>query len=163
MDEYLSVLKDKDLDLVREVEAMAELDEDGLIDLHRRVRRARKKHQGQYRRRAANRVEEQGSRGQAGPANAKARHRAAAFEELLSQVSARLAVVAHEEAEALKDQRIAQARAGRSTGPASTAVEPAGTVASSQTAGRRTTTGGAKRDASTLAQGARRQAKRDSR
>jgi len=162
MDEYLSVLKNKDLDLVREVEAMAELDEDGLIDLHRRVRRARKKHQGQYRRRAANRVEEQGSRGQAGPANAKARHRAAAFEELLSQVSARLAVVAHEEAEALKDQRLAQARAGRSTGPASTAVGPTGT-ASSQTAGRRTTTGGAKRDASTLAQGARRQAKRDSR
>ena len=162
MDEYLSVLKNKDLDLVREVEAMAELDEDGLIDLHRRVRRARKKHQGQYRRRAANRVEEQGSRGQAGPANAKARHRAAAFEELLSQVSARLAVVAHEEAVALKDQRLAQARAGRSTGPASTAVGPTGT-ASSQTAGRRTTTGGAKRDASTLAQGARRQAKRDAR
>ena len=42
MDDYLWVLKDDELDLVRELEPkrLKALDEDDLLDLHRRVRRA---------------------------------------------------------------------------------------------------------------------------
>lgn len=165
MDEYVWVLKESELDLVREIEPdrMDALDEDALIDLHRRVRRARNKHTTNYRRRAAKRVEETGGRGAAGPKSGKARLRAEAFEEALSRVSARLATVAHEKAEELKAERLAQAQAGRSTGPGSS---PSGTGVvdgPGRAPDHQKTSGGVKRDASSAAQGARRQAKRDSR
>ncbi len=164
MDEYRSVLSDKDHELLREIEAMGDLDEDALLELHRRVRRARTKRVGNYRRRAATRVGEKGSRGHAEAANAKARHRAAAFEEMLAVVSARLAQVAHEQAEELKDQRLAAARAGRSTGPG---TESAGdgkvSAATSRARSHSTTPAAAKKNASSLAAGARRQAGRDAR
>ena len=61
----LAVLNDAERLLVAETEAeaMAELDEDGVVALHTRVRRARGKYVGQYRRAAAVRVPEQGGRG----------------------------------------------------------------------------------------------------
>ncbi|WP_308205559.1 hypothetical protein [Mycolicibacterium frederiksbergense] len=68
----LSSLSESDLLLVRET-AQAELsglDEDGLLDLHARVRRARNKHVGMYRRQASARVPAKGARGKARPANA---------------------------------------------------------------------------------------------
>ncbi|MGN8244086.1 hypothetical protein ACTHAM_000985 [Cellulomonas soli] len=165
MDEYMWVLKESEQDLVREIEPdrMGALDEDALIDLHRRVRRARNKHTTNYRRGGAKRVEEAGGRGAAGPKGGKARLRAEAFEEALSLVSARLAVVAHEQAEELKAQRLAQARAGRSTGPDSSPSSAGPVDGPGRVAGHQQTTGGAKRDASSASQGARRQAQRDSR
>ncbi|MEV0890591.1 hypothetical protein [Promicromonospora sp. NPDC050262] len=165
MDDYLWVLKDDELDLVRELEPkrLKALDEDDLLDLHRRVRRARNKHVKNYRRKAARNVEELGARGKAAPKGGKSRWRAAAFEEALSVVSGRLAHVAHVQAEALKDERLAQARAGKSSGPGS-ADRPGGTkVGPGRARSHQKTTGGKKRDASTRAQGARRQGKRDSR
>ncbi len=113
------VLKDSERDLMRELEPkrLASLDEDDLLNLHKRVRRARNKHVKNYRRGAARSVIDQASRGSAAPKSAKARHRAEAFEEALAIVSERLAVVAHEEAERLRTERLARARAGRGTGP----------------------------------------------
>ncbi|GAA3809562.1 hypothetical protein [Cellulomonas soli] len=165
MDEYLWVLKQSEADLVREIEPdrMAALDEDGLIDLHRRVRRARNKHTKNYRRGAAKQVEESGARGAAGPKGGKARLRAEAFEEALSLVSARLAAVAHEQAEALKVERLARAQAGRSTGPGSSPSGSGPVDGPGLPATHQKTTGGVKRDASSASQGARRQAERDSR
>lgn len=164
MDDYLWVLKDSERDLIRELEPdrLAELDEDGLIRLHKRIRRARNKHQKNYRRGAASHVADAGSRGAANPTSDKERGRAYVFEEALSIVSAALAKAARAEAEALKDERLARAREGRSTGPDSVA-----TGTDSGPSGREVphakSTGGVKRDASSQAQGARRQAKRDSR
>lgn len=147
---------------MREVEdeRMALLDEDELIDLHRRVRRARNKHAKNYRRKAAERVAEAGARGTARPRNRKSAARAEAFEEALAQVSARLAVVAHEAAEELRRERLAQARAGRSSGPDTVAGEdaaaPTGTARAHDVR-----PGDLKRRASFAAEGARQQARRD--
>jgi hypothetical protein len=119
MEDRLWVLKDAERDLIRELEPerLVECDEDGLLALHKRVRRARNKHVKRYRRDAASRVEKAGGRGAAAPTSDKARLRASAFEEALSRISAELARVAHEEAEVLKDELLARAREGKkSTG-----------------------------------------------
>ncbi|MBK8446219.1 MAG: hypothetical protein IPL41_05865 [Micropruina sp.] len=164
MDDYLWVLKDSERDLIRELEPerLNALEEDELLNLHKRVRRARNKHTTNYRRKAARTVQQTGGRGAAHPKGAKDRLRAEAFEEALSIVSARLAKLAHQQSAALKKQRLAQARAGRSTGPGSD-----DNASATSSAGRaRThakTTGGVKRDASSTAAGARRQAKKDAR
>lgn len=165
MEEYLWVLKRGELDLMREIEPerMAQLDEDELLALHRRIRRARNKHTTNYRRKAARTVEEERARGAAKPKGAKDRLRAEAFEEALSRVSDRLAVVAHEQAEQLKQERLAMAREGRWTGPESLNSSPGAVTEQGRGREHQKTTGGKKRDASSIAQGARRQAKRDSR
>jgi len=165
VDDYLWVLKKDEQDLVRELEParIGELDEDQLIDLHRRVRRARNKHVKNYRREAARDVEDVASRGEAAPRGGKARWRAAAFEEALSIVSERLAAVAHAAAEDLKDERLARAARGRSSGPGTAAPADPGKAGEGRARSHEKTTGGVKRDASSRAQGARRQAKRDSR
>lgn len=163
MEDSLWVLKDDELDLIRELEPerLAELDEDGLLALHKRVRRARNKHVKRYRRDAATRVEEAGGRGAAAPKSDKARLRASVFEEALSRISAELARVAHEEAETLKDERLARAREGRWAGPQSQTSHTGG-VSEGRAREHQKTSGGVKRDASSAAQGAKRQAKRDS-
>ncbi len=164
MEDYLWVLKESERDLMREIEPerMRQRDEDELLALHRRVRRARNKHVTTYRRKAARTVEAEGSRGAARPKGAKARHRAEAFEEALARVSERLAEVAHEQAEQLKAERLERVRR-RGSGPAG-AKSGAGKVAGSGLAREHEkSTGGLKRDASTRAQGVRRQAAKDAR
>lgn len=165
MDNYLWVLKKDELALMRELEPekLEELDEEQLLDLHRRVRRARNKHVGNYRRKAARHVEELASRGEASPKAGKARWRAAAFEEALAIVSQRLGEVAHAQAEALKDERLSRAGSGRSSGPDPDAPAESDRVGAGKVRSHKKTTGGLKRDSSSRAQGARRQAKRDSR
>src|SRR5689334_6552251 len=110
MDAILGTLTEAELALVRETDRkrLKKLDEDALIELHGRVRRARNKQVKNYRRRAAERVPETGGRGKAYERNARRRAKAEVFEELLSQVSARLATLAHEAAEALKAEREAE-------------------------------------------------------
>ena len=166
MEQYLWVLKDNELDLIRELEEdrLALLDEDGLLALHKRIRRARNKHTNNYRRKGAVEVAEAGGRGAAAKKTDKARARAYVFEEALSIISAELASVAHVAAEALKDERLERARAGRSTGPDSSGIDgDPSFVNTGRTRSHEQTTGGIKRDASSQAQGARRQAKRDGR
>jgi hypothetical protein len=153
-------------DLVRETEPdrLAELGEDELIELHERVRRARNKHVGLYRRQASARVPAKGARGAAGPANRLNADRAEVFELALARVSARLGVVARAAAAGLKAERLAAAREVKAgTGPGSVASS-VGTGSVPSTKRRATkTTGGLKRDASSQSQGARRQARKDSR
>ncbi|GCE77178.1 hypothetical protein [Cellulomonas biazotea] len=164
MDDLLNALNGQQRDLLRETEParMDELDEDQLIRLHSRIRRARKKHQKNYRRQASAGVVEHGGRGTSRPKNTRAAQRAEVFEDALARVSRRLEKLASEAAEALKQERLAAARANRSTGPEGDGATAPG-VGPGEARTHTTTTGGTKRDASSQAQGARRQAARDGR
>lgn len=148
---------------------LAALDEDAVVDLHRRIRRARNKFTGVYRRQAKEKVAKKGARGTAHGASTKNRARAEVFEVALARVSRRLEVLARESAEQLRAERLDAARSSRSTGPASgkgaQGSDKLGTSAGATAQARRhaKTPGGIKRDASTRAAGARKQAKRDAR
>ena len=160
----LAQLNDTELLLWRETEpqAMAPLDEDQVAELHNRIRRARNKYTGQYRRDASARVAQTGGRGKARTGNARNAARAEVFEEALSRVSRRLAVLSRQAAAELRTQRLSAARADRAAGPASvSATAPA--TGPGRPRVHRQTTGGQKRDAATSSTGARRQARRDAR
>ena len=79
-------------DLLREAEPkrMAELSEDELIDLHKRIRRARNKYAGIYRRQGSAKVRKKGGRGLAKEKNSRNAGRSEVFEDALSRVSAQL-------------------------------------------------------------------------
>jgi hypothetical protein len=173
----LAVLDDTERMLVAETERskLAALDEDAAIELETRIRRARNKYVGQYRRTASAAVVEHGGRGNARPENTWALMKAEAFEEALSRVSRRVATLARQAALQLRAERLAAARAvkqNRGPGPArpgqaaSAAVTATqkGPTATGELAGDRAlrTPASEKRRASTRAMGARRQAKRDS-
>ena len=167
-----AVLNDAERLLVAQTERaeLAALDEDAAIELETRIRRARNKYTGMYRRGAAAAVAEHGGRGKARPENTQAAMKAEAFEEALSRVSRRVAALARQSAAELRAERLAVARAARqrpgpgereparATGRKGTAQAPA----TARTDARRTPAAKSRR-ASTRAQGARRQAKRDSR
>lgn len=167
----LAVLNDAERLLVAETgrAELAALDEDAAIELETRVRRARNKYVGQYRRGASAAVAEHGGRGKARPENRRAAMKAEAFEEALSRVSRRVAALARQAAAELRAERLAAARAAKQgSGPEAGAVPAAGRTGPMIT-GERTgdralrSPASAKRRASTRAAGARRQAKRDSR
>ena len=149
---------------------LAALDEDAAIELEARIRRARNKYVGQYRRAASAAVAEHGGRGKARPENTRAAMKAEAFEEALSLVSRRVAALARQSAAQLRSERLAaagaaqqaQAPGARSAAPAAARKGPAVT---GEPVGDRAlrSPATAKRRASTRAAGARRQAKRDSR
>lgn len=168
----LAVLNDTERLLVARTERaeLAKLDEDAAIELEGRIRSARNKYVGQYRRGASAAVAEHGGRGKAAPENTRAAAKAEAFEEALSRVSRRVAVLARQAAAELRAERLAAARAakqgnrsgaqvaaraGGRTGPAVTG-EPIGDRALRSPARARGRAG-------TRAEGARRQAKKDSR
>jgi len=144
-------------------DAMAGLDEEELLALHARIRRARSKYVSVYRRKASGAVVKRGGRGFSYPKNQRDRGKAEVFETALASVSREVGVRASQSAAELKASRLAAARSG-SSGPsrakkrAASATKPA-----SRPRGAKKTTGGLKKDASTRAVGARRQAKRDSR
>src|ERR1700753_3469080 len=100
----IAVLSDAERLLVADTETteLAALDEDAAIELEARIRRARNKYVGQYRRGASARVAEQGGRGKARPENKRAALKAEAFEEALARVSRRVAVLARESAAELR-------------------------------------------------------------
>lgn len=144
-----------------EREAMAELDEDELLDLHARIRRARTKYVKNYRRGASAQVAAAGGRGKAYARNQRDRDRAEIFELALARVSRQVGVVANRSAAELKAERLAAAKQ-ESTAPTARAVDAAPAPAG-RARGAKKTTGGLKRDASSRAMGARRQATRDAR
>lgn len=119
--QLLSMLNETEQALVREVEPkrLAKLDEDGLIDLHTRVRRARTKYTKLYRQRAASQVTAKGRRSGASAGNATTRAKAEIFEDVLATVSRRLATVARASAAELKAERLAAARGERKGAAAS--------------------------------------------
>lgn len=165
----LAALNDAERLLIAETEpaALGLLDEDAVGELHGRVRRARNKYMGQYRRGASARVPDLGGRGIARPKNQRAALKAEAFEEALARVSRRLSVLAAQTARELKAERLAAARAATSGGLADApAPSPAkGRSVTAAPAGDRALRSPAreKSRAGTTASGARRQAKRDSR
>jgi hypothetical protein len=144
-------------------DALAELDEEELLGLHTRIREARSKYVTLYRRNARGAVVKRGGRGFSYPKNQRDRDKAEVFETALAAVSRQVATQAARAAAELKASRLEAAKAN-GTGPATLAV-PAATeqAASSRRPGAMKTTGGVKKDASSRAAGARRQAKRDAR
>jgi len=81
MSALLNSLTERELGLVREAEGerLADLDEDALLELHTRVRRARDRQVKIYRRQAASLVPEVGGRGKAHPRNTRNRAKAEVF------------------------------------------------------------------------------------
>ena len=116
-------------DLLREAEPkrMAKLDEDELIDLHKRIRRARNKYAGIYRRQGSAKVRKKGGRGLAKEKNSRNAGRSEVFEDALARVSARLAEVAAASAEQLKADRLAAANP-RGTWPGAQGAAQAATT-----------------------------------
>jgi len=172
----LAVLNDAERRLVAQTERaeLDVLDEDAAIELEARIRRARNKYVGQYRRTASARVADHGGRGSARPENQRAAMKAEAFEEALARVSRRVATLARQAAAELRAERLAAARAARSgRGPAGQAAASAagaadgrpGPPVSGEPTGDRALRSPRteKQRAGTLAAGARRQAKKDSR
>lgn len=173
----LNSLTDAERLLVAETErdALKGLDEDELLDLHQRIRRARTKYVKNYRRAASAAVAGVGGRGMSYPRNQRDRDKAELFESVLAKVSREVAVVANRASMQLRAERLEAARAAKASSPApSPAPLPAPSPATRATDGSKSdavsrprtakkTTGGLKKDASTRAMGARRQAKRDSR
>jgi hypothetical protein len=163
----LAVLTDAERMLVLETtpQAMAGLDEDAVADLHNRIRRARNKYTGIYRRGGAQRVRSTGGRGKAFGKNQLARDKAEVFEDALARVSRRLGVLAKQSADELKAQRLADAKAAKAgQKPAAKAAEPAparSTKPKKRGDAALKSPRTAKQRASTRAQGARRQATRD--
>jgi hypothetical protein len=177
MDALLNTLTERELALVRETERdhLATLDEDALAELHVRIRRARDRFVKLYRRQASARVPEFAGRGTARPKNQRSAGKAEIFEERLAAVSRQLAVAARHSAAELRAERLAAAR--RPANPAAIRTNQAsgtgGTGSRAQTNPRTsqrtptrsstTTPAVRRRQASTLATNARRQARRDDR
>jgi hypothetical protein len=150
--------------LVGETEAaeLQALDEDALLTLETRIRRARNKYVKLYRRQASANVAEQGGRGFAAPQNQRDRDKAEVFELALAQVSRRVGVAAKQAADKLRTERLEAARRGRWQ-PAEPPSPSPDTAGSDRRVPHEKSTGGIKKDASTRAMGAKRQAKRDNR
>jgi hypothetical protein len=167
----LAVLNDAERLMVAETDRdqLAQLDEDAAIELETRIRRARNKYVGQYRRGASAAVAEHGGRGKARPENTQARMKAEAFEETLSRVSGRVATLARQAAAELRKERLAAARAAKQGRTPATPANPArarqGPTVTGEPTGDRAlrSPANAKRRASTRATQARHQAKRDTR
>jgi len=168
----LAVLNDSERLLVAQTgqAELAGLDEDAALELEARIRRARNKYVGQYRRSASAAVAEHGGRGKARPENKRAAMKAEAFEDALSKVSRRVAALARQSAAELRAERIAAARAARQDqGPGARKAAPAagakGPAVAQEPASDRALRSPvmAKRRATARASGARQQAKRDSR
>lgn len=159
----LNSLTEAERNLVAETEreALLDLDEDELLALHDRVRRARTKYVKLYRRQASAQVERSGGRGLAHGKNQRNRDKAEVFELALARVSRRVDKVAKEAAADLRAERLAAAR-GAGKKPETSAAADRSKPATKRPRTTKTT-GGVKKDASTRAMGARRQAKRDSR
>lgn len=165
MDAMLNSLTEAELLMARSAEprALADLDEDALLDLHDRVRRARKKYLGQYRRQAAAKVSDVGGRGKAYAQNQRARDKAEVFETALARVSAALAKAARRAAAELKAERLAAVRSTEGVPRASRVRVPAqATDTSASRRPPRKSTGRMKRDAGDVAVGRRNQARKDS-
>jgi seryl-tRNA synthetase len=101
---------EKELVLAARPKQLRKLDEDELIDLHKRTRRARNQYAKLYRRRAAGQVGADRSRSKASKKHARVVAKAEIFEDKLAKVSRQLAVVSRERAQALRSERLAAAR-----------------------------------------------------
>ncbi|CCW11755.1 FIG00994718: hypothetical protein [Rhodococcus aetherivorans] len=165
MTKLVNSLSEDEFVLVRQTKKteMADLDEDGLIDLHTRIRRSRNKYVKLYRRQGAEKVGAKKSRAAGKSANERNAGKAEVFEDALARVSRQLGAVARRSAEELKQERLARARSD-----AAAPAEDVGAEGKVRSKGKtrvdatRNSAGRKKYEASTIAAGARRQAKKDS-
>jgi hypothetical protein len=147
-----------------ERDALKSMDEDELLDLHQRIRRTRTKYVKNYRRTASAAVAEVGGRGKSYPRNQRDRDKAELFESVLARVSREVAVAANRASVQLRKERIEAARSAKAgVGAAATSAVDLPERQSGTRPRPIKTTGGLKKDASSRAAGARRQAKRDAR
>ncbi|CAG7591820.1 hypothetical protein ACVH9Z_12020 [Rhodococcus opacus] len=166
MKKILNSLSEEEFVLIRETKKaqMADLDEDKLITLHTRIRRARNKHVKLYRQEGAVKVADKGARGAGKAANTRNADKVEVFEAALSRVSGQLATAARASARELKDERLARARSDSPSfselGDSNGKVGSSGKERADAT---RKSSGRKKFEASTIAAGARRQAKKDKR
>lgn len=162
----LNSLTDAERLLVAETEreVLKSLDEDELLDLHQRIRRVRTKYVKNYRRAASVAVAQVGGRGKSYPRNQRDRDKAELFESVLAKVSREVAAAANRASVQLRSERIEAARSAKSGvgAPAPRAADLPKAAAGTRPRAAKTT-GGLKKDASSRAAGARRQAKRDAR
>jgi hypothetical protein len=168
------MLNDGEQAMIRLIESkrFSKLDEDQLLELHGRTRRARNKYSKLVRRRGAAKVKKTGSRAIATKMTRRTAAKAELFEDALATVSARLAKVAAASAAELKAARLAAARAGNKS---KSDKETAGKKAKSRHAAKtkKAAKRGAKKPAktpdsertraATRARNQRKQAKRDKR
>jgi hypothetical protein len=113
--QVLAMMNDVEQHLLRDIHDgdLGALDEDALVDLHARVRRARNKYSKLYRRRSAAKVQADKSRAKASAANQRTARKAETFEDALAKVSRQLARAAAARAEELKQERLAAARGAK--------------------------------------------------
>lgn len=141
------------------------LDEDALIELHTRVRRARNKYAKLYRQQARAKVGKDRARGKASAKASPDRDRAEAFEDALARVSRRLARAARAAADQLREERLAAVKASKGGAKRKGAKAAGGGKASGKgrTAAKGKTPVSKRSNASGRAAKARKQAKRDAR
>ncbi len=160
---------DKKLVLETEPKKLKGLDEDELVALHTRVRRARNRHTKLYRREAAGRVEADRARGMASKKSQRTSARAEVMEEALARVSRVLADRADQTAEQLRAERLEQAKGKTVKSKASKSKDTKATSAKSKVAkskdakSKSFTPSSKKARAGAKASGKRAQASRDSR
>ncbi len=162
----LNSLTDAEQMLVAETErdVLKGLDEDELLDLHQRIRRVRTKYVKNYRRGASAAIAKVGGRGLSYGANQRDRDKAELFESVLARVSREVATAAQRASMELRSERLAAARSARAGVDPAPVKAVAGPAPDKKPRARATkTTGGLKKDASSRAAGARRQAGRDAR
>jgi hypothetical protein len=165
MDATLNSLTEAESMIARSAQpgALADLDEDALLELHDQVRRARKKYLGQYRRQAAAKVSDVGGRGKAYAQNQRARDKAEVFETALARVSTALAKAARRSAAELKAERLAAVRTERVPRAPRPRVPAQASDPSADPRRPRKSSGRVKRDAGDIAVGRRNQVRKDSR
>ena len=139
--------------LATEPKRLDPLDEDALVALHDRVRRARTKYSKLYRRQAGAQVRADAARGKASAKNANTAAKAEIFEDALARVSRRLATVARASAAELRAERLAAAGTARSR-PGTTAPRKRTSKPAKKAAGKAAKTP-AKRATSSAATGRR--------
>jgi hypothetical protein len=127
-----AMLNESEKALLRQAEgaSLAALDEDELIELHTRVRRARTKYATLYRRRASSQVKKDAGRAKAHAQHARTAVKAEAFEDALARVSTALAKAARARAAALRAERLETARRQQAPVPRATRRSTSATASS---------------------------------
>lgn len=144
-------------------ERLRAMDEEALIELHDRVRRARDKFVQLHRREVAGHVDAARARGTASVAPRRSASKAEIFEEALARVSSSLARAARATAASLRAERLAAARSATRPAPTEKPTQAPSKTKSATARARRRPPIERKAAAATRASTARRQAKRDAR
>jgi hypothetical protein len=108
-----AALSSSDQELVDQTQPgeLSRLDEDGAVELERRIRRARDKQVTQYRRSVRAEITESRARGEVRPDESRELEKAEILSRALSAVDRRVAALSRESARLLREERLAAARA----------------------------------------------------